>query len=125
MRLLLDTHVVLWWLEEPERLSEAAHQAMGDPENRVFVSAASAWEIAIKPSLGKLTVNGDIEAALGRSGFEWLPIAENHAWATEALPQIHRDPFDRLLIAQAIVEEAILVTRDGNVPKYGVPTLLA
>jgi PIN domain nuclease of toxin-antitoxin system len=125
MKVLLDTHVVVWWFEDPTQLAPDVRDAISRPENRVLISAASGWEISIKRSLGKLNVPHDLEVVVPGSGFEWLPVTPRHAMAVEGLPFIHRDPFDRLLIAQAIVEEAILVTRGANVPKYGVPTLLA
>lgn len=125
MKILLDTHVVIWWFEDSTRLSAEVREAISLPENLVLVSAASAWEISIKRSIGKLDAPRDLETVVPASGFNWLPVMPRHAIAVETLPLIHRDPFDRLLIAQAIVEDAILVTRDGNVPKYGVATMLA
>ena len=125
MKLLLDTHVLIWWLEDPIQVAVHVRDAVCQPENRVLVSAVSAWEIAIKRSIGKLNVPQDLEIVVPGSGFEWLPVTAKHAITTESLPPIHRDPFDRLLVAQAIVEEATIVTRDANIPKYAVPSILS
>lgn len=111
MTLLLDTHVVLWWLDDPALLSEDARDAIADPVNDVFVSAVVAWEIAIKRGLGTVTAPPDFETAIRASGFRELPVTVAHAFATESLPLHHRDPFDRMLIAQAIVEAATIVSR--------------
>ncbi|MGD9854592.1 MAG: type II toxin-antitoxin system VapC family toxin [Planctomycetaceae bacterium] len=92
MNLLLDTHVVLWWLDDPALLSSAARTAIADPQNMVFVSAAVAWEIAIKRALGKLTSPPDFETAMQVSGFQPLPITITHALAAGGLPPHHRDP---------------------------------
>ena len=83
------------------------------------------WEIAIKQTLGKLVVVGDIDLCKAKSNFKRLPVSFEHAWATKPLPIIHKDPFDRMLIAQALVEKATIVTRDANIPLYGVPCLLS
>ena len=125
MKLLLDTHVVLWWLEDPLLLSMAARQAIADPTNEVLVSAATCWEIAIKRGLGKLTAPADLRGALLSCGFTELDVTTAHALATESLTMHHRDPFDRMLIAQALVEGATLVSRDSYVVAYGIPTITA
>jgi PIN domain nuclease of toxin-antitoxin system len=125
MTLLLDTHVVIWWLEDSTQLAESAREAISDPDNDVLISVASAWEISIKRSLGKLSTPDDLEEAVPLNGFEWLDIRPRHAIAVEHLLFIHRDPFDRLLIAQAIVEDATIVTRDPNIAKYAVTLLEA
>lgn len=125
MNLLLDTHVVLWWLDDPVLLSEAARDAIAEPENAVFVSAVVAWEIAIKRGLGKLSAPADLKAAIQSSGFQQLPVTIAHALATESLPFHHRDPFDRMLIAQAICEGFTLVTRDSNISPYEVSVITA
>ncbi len=125
MKVLLDTHAVLWWLDDPAYLSIAAREVISEPTNLVLVSAASAWEIAIKRGLGKLIAPHDfVEAILG-CGLQPLPISVTHALATENLPPHHRDPFDRMLIAQAFIEGATLVTRDPAILRYAVPTILA
>jgi PIN domain nuclease of toxin-antitoxin system len=125
MTLLLDTHVLLWWLDDPKRLSKEAKQSIQDGSNAVFVSAAVAWEIAIKRSLGKLKTPGDFEAALEANRFRSLPITTVHALAVRSLPEHHRDPFDRIMIAQALQEGFRLVTRDPEIAKYSVPQLMA
>lgn len=125
MRLLLDTHVVLWWLDDPNQLSEDAREAIAEPANDVFVSAVTAWEIAIKRSLGKLSAPAGIATAIIDAGFEELPVSFQHAWAVESLPLHHRDPFDRMLIAQAIEENCTLVSRDAAISAYGIPLLVA
>jgi PIN domain nuclease of toxin-antitoxin system len=125
MILLLDTHVVLWWLDSPTQLSVEARSAITEPGNDIFVSAVSAWEIAIKRRLGKLDAPSDLEAAILTCGFLPLPISITHAMATEKLPGHHRDPFDRMLIAQAIIESATLITRDLEIRQYDVPIIAA
>ena len=125
MKLLLDTHVVLWWLDDPLLLSLAAREAIADPTNEVLVSAAVCWEIAIKRGLGKLTAPADLRGALLSCGFIELNITPAHALATESLTMHHRDPFDRMLIAQALVEGALLVSRDPFVAAYGIPAITA
>lgn len=125
MKLLLDTHAVLWWLDDPLLLSLPARQAIAEPRNEVLVSAAGCWEIAIKRSLGKLTAPADLRGALQTCGFTELNITPIHALATETLPTHHRDPFDRILVAQALIEGAMLVSRDPWVASYGLPTLTA
>lgn len=125
MRLLLDTHALLWWLADDPSLREAAREAIASPESAVFVSAGSAWEIAIKQALGKLRGPGDLEAELESEGFAPLSITVGHALAAGALPRHHDDPFDRLLVAQAQAEGLTIVTRDPRIEPYGVATLAA
>jgi len=124
LRLLLDTHVLLWWLQGSD-LSELAVEAVASPENAVFVSAATAWEVSIKSALGKLTVDGDLLHGIDESGFEHLPITLRHAAAAGGLPRHHRDPFDRMLVAQAGAEGLTIVTRDQRLAAYRVPCLAA
>lgn len=123
MNLLLDTHVVLWWLAGSE-INSAASTAIADPENVVLVSAASIWEISIKSASGKLTVDGDILGSVAAE-FDSLEITFEHALAAGALPLHHRDPFDRMLISQAITEELTIVTRDAAFEPYDVDVLVA
>ncbi len=125
MTLLLDTHCLLWWLGDPAQLSKLAQKAIRDGRNTVYVSAAVAWEIAIKKALGKLEAPDDLQEVLKANDFHALPITVGHALATRLLPDIHRDPFDRLLIAQALEEGFRLVTRDPEIAKYAVPQILA
>ena len=124
-RLLLDTHAVLWALAEPAKLSRPARTALEDARNEVFVSVVSGWEIAIERVLGKLEAPDDLEAAIGMQGFEPLLLTFHHAAQAGGLPPHHRDPFDRMRIAQAPAEGLILVTRDSNIPLYGLRTLAA
>ncbi len=123
MRLLLDTHTLLWWLADDPTLAHAARQAIAAEDSAVFASAASAWEIAIKTALGKLDAPGDLEDQLVRHRFEPLSITIAHALAAGALPHHHEDPFDRVLIAQAKAEDLTVVTRDPRFRLYGVSTL--
>ena len=118
-RLLLDTHVFLWWRADDRRLRTHARDAIATADV-VFVSAASAWEVAIKRALGRLQIPDTIEAGVLASGFERLPISFAHAEAAGQLPPHHADPFDRLLIAQARLEELTLVTHDRHFERYDV-----
>jgi PIN domain nuclease of toxin-antitoxin system len=119
-RLLVDTHVVLWWLADDPALSPTARDAIADPTNEPLVSAASVWEIAIKRSLGKLTTRDDLPDRIAAEGFAWLPISAQHAWRVRELPLHHRDPFDRILVAQALTERLPVVTDDAHFGEYGV-----
>ena len=123
--LLLDTHVLLWWLDDPSSIAGRARELIADPSRAVFVSVAAAWEITIKRQLGKLDAPDDLEDALERERFQHLPIAVRHALAVAELPPIHADPFDRIQIAQARLEGLTIVTRDGRIPRYEVPCLRA
>ena len=123
--LLLDTHVLLWWLDDQSLLAAEARERIADPRRPVFVSAAAVWEITIKRQLGKLEAPDDLEEALEQERFQHLPIAVRHALAVADLPSIHRDPFDRIQIAQARLEGLTIVTRDTWIPRYGVKCLLA
>ncbi|MFC1825186.1 type II toxin-antitoxin system VapC family toxin [Thermodesulfobacteriota bacterium] len=125
MNLLLDTHVLLWWLDDNPTLSGRAREAIAEGTNLVFVSAAVIWEIRIKQSLGKLKVPKDFENILDQQPFEMLAITAEHAHAVGNLSSYHRDPFDRMLIAQAWVEKLTVVTRDIYFKKYKIPILQA
>jgi len=120
--LLLDTHVFLWWRGDDRRLQKKARSAIAEAD-LVFVSAASAWEAAIKAALGRLHLPDTIEAGVEESGFEKLPIAFSHAEAAAALPPHHLDPFDRMLIAQARIEGLTLITHDRRFEPYELPIL--
>jgi PIN domain nuclease of toxin-antitoxin system len=122
--LLLDTHVVLWWLADDPSLSEEIKDRL-DHELDVRVSAATLWEIAIKQALGKIAAPTDLPERVRDSGFRELPIGFSHAIAAGRLPLIHRDPFDRMLVAQARCEDLTLVTRDPRCQQYDVATLPA
>lgn len=123
MRLLLDSHVWLWALMDPDRLAPEARDAIQDGANRVFVSAASLWEITIKQTDGKLATPQDLLTALDEARMEALPISREHAVVAGRLPLHHRDPFDRMLVAQATVDSLVVVTRDPLFRPYGVPIL--
>jgi len=124
MKLLLDTHLLLWAAGNPERLSEAATALMNAPENELFFSAASLWEIAIKKGLGRSDFKVDarvLRRGLLDNGYSELPIGSEHAVAIDSLPAIHKDPFDRILVAQATVEGITLLTVDALVAQYPGP----
>jgi PIN domain nuclease of toxin-antitoxin system len=125
VHLLLDTHTFLWWLGDDPRLGPEARKAVADGDNLVFVSAATAWEIAVKRSLGKLEAPGDILGWVQESNFDPLSIEMEHAIASAELPPHHKDPFDRLLIAQALLENLTLLTHDTQIDPYDVPVLYA
>jgi PIN domain nuclease of toxin-antitoxin system len=120
--LLLDTHVFLWWREGNDRIIVEARQSIARADT-VFVSAASGWEIAIKVALGRLQIPGDLEPAIEESRFEQMPITFAHAAAVTGLAPHHRDPFDRMLIAQAVVEGLTIVTHDRRFEPYGVSVI--
>ena len=127
MRLLIDSHAFLWWLADDPRLPAAARAAMADPGNTLHVSAATAWEIGVKVALGRLVVPTapvvSLEEAARREGMEPLPIDFADAIAAAALPRHHRDPIDRLLIAQAAARDLTIVTGDRQIARYAVPTV--
>jgi len=121
MKLLLDTHAALWWLGDDERFGERAAEQLADAANQVLLSAAVVWEVAIKRSLGKLAAPYDLAPTLLGAGALPLPVSLEHATAVGDLPWHHRDPFDRMLVAQAGVEGAVLVSGDETLRPYGVP----
>jgi len=120
LRLLLDTHALIWALEEPERLSARARTAIGAEDAEVFVSVVSPWEMAIAKSRGRLRVPDDLESQLGQKRFDLLPVLLRHAAAVESMPHYHRDPFDRMLVAQAQVDGLTIVTADRKLRDYPV-----
>lgn len=126
MKAILDTHAFIWWDSDPARLSPAALALILDVNNTIFVSVASIWEIVIKSQLGKLSLGtplADIILQQQQNGLEILPITAEHALSVAALPQHHRDPFDRVLIAQAHSEQAVLVSKDATFGRYNIVTL--
>ncbi len=125
MRLLLDTHALVWAMVDPGHLTDAAVDELRDGRNEVFASAASVWEIEIKRALGKLKAPDDLIDALMATGFRPLPMSLEHANLAGSLPLHHRDPFDRMLIAQAQLESLTIVTRDERFARYGVQLLAA
>ncbi len=122
MKLLLDTHAVLWWQTEDRRLPKAARTAIASADI-VWVSAASGWEVAIKAALGRLRLQEPFAVTVAADDFTELPVTLTHAARLGELPALHADPFDRLLVAQALVEGATLVTKDEALGAYGVPVL--
>ncbi len=123
MDLLLDTHAVIWWLADDPALTPAQRRVITDKRNSLFVSAASVWEISIKRSLGKIDIDLGYTEVLRAQGFIELPISWIHAREVWLLPMHHRDPFDRLLVAQARVEPMVLVTSDPEIPRYDLRTI--
>ena len=119
MKLLLDTHALLWWLADDDALGAPARQLVADPGNTVLVSVVSLWEIVIKMRIGKLDADvGEVVRAIPRQGFALLAISTAHLTELVRLPTYHRDPFDHLLIAQAIAEDAIFVSEGRHTPMY-------
>jgi PIN domain nuclease of toxin-antitoxin system len=125
VRLLLDTHVLLWWLDDDSRLAPDAREAVVSPESFVAVSAASAWELSIKSALGRLELPDQLQDQLEREEFSPLPITVPHALRAGSLPRHHADPVDRMLVAQAQLEGLTVVTRDPRIAAYDVPILAA
>jgi PIN domain nuclease of toxin-antitoxin system len=123
MSLLLDTHVVLWWLTDAPELTDDLKQRL-DHEPAVYLSPATVWEIAVKQAIGKLTEPHDLPEIVVGAGFRQLPITAVHALAAGRLPLLHRDPFDRMLIAQARCENLTLVTHDPQIHRYDLALLL-
>jgi PIN domain nuclease of toxin-antitoxin system len=124
VRLLLDTHILIWTVAASKNLSAGLKDVLADPENAAFVSVASVWEISIKQAAGKLHFPlGQIDDILIRMGYGQLPIYLDHALAAGQLPLHHRDPFDRMLIAQAQIEDLTLVSQDEAFAAYGIPLL--
>jgi PIN domain nuclease of toxin-antitoxin system len=120
LRVLLDTHAILWWLADDPSLSHDARATMAEPANEVLVSAASVWEIAIKRALGKLQAPAELLDTISEEGFSYLAVTPWHGWRAGELPLHHRDPFDRLLAAQALMEGIPLLTADPRFGPYGV-----
>jgi PIN domain nuclease of toxin-antitoxin system len=123
LKLLLDTHAAIWWLSGDERLGPRVATHVDDAANQVLLSAVVVWEVAIKRSLGKLDAPADMASPLIAAGAVPLPISLDHAIAAGELPWHHRDPFDRMLVSQAALEGAVLVSGDEAMRPYGVPTL--
>ena len=126
MNLLLDSHALIWFLNGDSRLSSNAKKSIEDPANQNFVSIATVWEIAIKNSLGKLNLTrplSELPGQLHQNGFDLLPVEFRHIFQVNRLPFHHRDPFDRIIIAQALEERMTIVGLDPEFPAYGVPVL--
>jgi len=123
MNLLLDTHILLWWLDDNASLSTNVRGAIADTDNVVILSAAVIWEIRIKQGIGKLEIAPNFYKVIKQQGFEMLSITPDHAYAVGNLPNHHRDPFDRILIAQALLEGFTIVTHDAIFNRYPIPVL--
>jgi PIN domain nuclease of toxin-antitoxin system len=119
VKLLLDTHILLWWLEDNPLLPESLRKLIRDPENTIFISAVALWEIWLKQSLGKLKLPPNFKELLELEEFENLPLTARQVAAVASLPWHHRDPFDRMLVAQAQVERLTLLSVDEDLPAYG------
>jgi PIN domain nuclease of toxin-antitoxin system len=117
---LIDTHILLWWLHDDKHLSLKARKLISQLSNSIFVSAVSAWEISIKKSLHKLIAPDNLTQAILHSGFQLLPIDFNHAEFVGSLPNYHNDPFDRMLVAQAKIENLHLMTHDKRLVQYNI-----
>jgi len=120
---LLDTQIFIWWMEKGSRLSNGLFKLLNDPQNRIFLSVASVWEMVIKKGKKKLRTPKDIEGGVKASGFSTLPIEILHVLGVEKLPSYHKDPFDRILIAQAKIEILTLITSDQKIWKYNIDIL--
>jgi len=125
MRLLADSHVLIWWADNPALLTPAARAAIADPDNEVFMSAASLWELGLKVAKGKLRLPPNFVQTLRLGGFADLPILARHAERSLSLPPVHGDPFDRMLVAQALEEGLVLVSCDQWIASYGVRQIVA
>lgn len=127
MNYLIDTHVFLWWITDDDRLSMRVRVLLSDSDNDIFISAATGWEISIKYALGRLTLSQEpqtlIPSEIEKNRLTALPIMMTHTLHLSSLPMIHRDPFDRILISQSIIEKTPLITRDPLINKYEVKTV--
>lgn len=123
MQYLLDTHIFIWWMEQDKKLSKEIRVFLDDPEIPIFLSVASIWEITIKIGKKKLQLNTDVEKGVLASGFTMLPITLPHVLEVQTLPHHHKDPFDRILVAQAKSEGLVLITDDPSIRRYEVKTI--
>ena len=127
MKLLVDTHIFIWWTQDSQKLSPAVRSAIADPGSALYLSTASIWEIIIKQQLGKLKFPEPLEQSIPQTishyGLSLLPIELSHLFRLQGLPLHHRDPFDRLLVAQAMAENLTLATSDTPLSAYGIPLL--
>lgn len=119
---LLDTHIFIWWMEKNKKLSKDVKSIIENPENQIFLSTVSVWEMIIKKSAGKLKLPHNWKTTLKNSRFDILEVSLEHVYLLESLPLLHKDPFDRMLIAQAQAENCILITDDSKIKKYKVDT---
>jgi PIN domain nuclease of toxin-antitoxin system len=125
MKYLLDTHIIIWWLTEPQNIAINARNVISDKKQEIFMSSISFWEIAIKQNLGRLVVPANLIDILTHEGFQLLPLSAQEALSVADLPLIHTDPFDRMLIMQSKLNDLILITRDKKIAEYPVLTLSA
>ena len=125
MRYLLDTHVILWWFTTPEKIKTKAQKIIRDRSNTIFLSSASFWEMAIKKSLGRLTLPHNLIEAVAAENFTILPIMPEEGLGVADLPLLHSDPFDRLLIIQAKLHDLVIITKDSKTAEYPVVTIEA
>ena len=125
MQYLLDTHVVLWWLTEPEQIHAKAQKIIRNRSNEIFVSSASFWEIAIKKSIGRMTMPHNLLETIAIEGFKILPIMPEECIGVADLPLLHADPFDRLLVIQAKLHDLVIITRDTKIAEYPIITIRA
>jgi PIN domain nuclease of toxin-antitoxin system len=125
MKYLLDTHVVLWWLEDPKKINIKARKIISDKKNEIVISSVSFWEMAIKKGLNRLKLPSNILEILSAENFKFLSIQPEEALSVSDLPLIHADPFDRMLIIQAKLNDMVLITRDEKIAEYPVVTILA
>ena len=123
MRILIDTHIFLWWDRQLRRISSSLRAAIEDADNDIYLSAASVWEVAVKRAVGKLNFERPIVESVAKLGFELLPVTGVHAEHAGGLPRHHNDPFDRLLVAQAALEGMVLGTEDRLMRRYGIATI--
>ncbi len=123
MKLLLDTHILLWWLSQNQKLLPTEKEIITDPDNLILISAATAWEIVVKKMIGKLEAPDDLPAALAANNFLELPITIKHSQKLYQLPLHHQDPFDRIMVAQAMSEDLTFMTRDPKIALYDIKTL--
>ena len=120
MKIIIDTHILLWWVVNDQRLPQKARRLIENPKNNIIVSAASIWEIAIKQALGRIKVDlKELEETIAENIFESLPVKLHHAIQVSELPAHHSDPFDQMLVAQCLAETAYLLTHDEQLQKYG------
>ncbi len=122
---ILDTHVLLWWFEDPQKLSSQSRTIIENPKCFIYLSSVVTWEISVKAALGKLDVPDKLFDLIKEGQFHELPVSIAHTQVLRALPSHHSDPFDRLLVAQALAENSTLITRDAMVQKYDIDTIKA
>ena len=123
MQYLLDTHVILWWFTTPEKINRKVHKIISDKSNTIFISSVSFWEMAIKKSLGRLTLPHNLLEAVAAESFKILPIMPEESLGVADLPMLHADPFDRLLVIQAKLNDLVIITGDEKISEYPVVTV--